>query len=118
MNIPDFIPEYIRNIDCLDLTLAGMVDLMCYPKEAIERATESLKNAIERNNGNPLNYPFKYFAKVAYNYCQDKSIKPDWTLKRKKTQTLGIKDSDPRENKKATSDPLPDVAPPMDDLEF
>lgn len=103
MNIPDFIPDFIRNISSLDLTVAGMIDLLSYPAEAIQRANVALMRATERN-GKPLDAPFKYFAKVAYNYCKDNNIQPDWGLRREKAEMMGIKDNDPRVHTQSTID--------------
>lgn len=63
-----FIPEVIKNIQSLRLTLAGQINLLAYPDEAIKYADANFKYSKE------IKDPFKFFCGIASKYVKENSL--------------------------------------------
>lgn len=61
--------KYIKG---LNLTDAGAIKLMAYPKEAFDYALESLQKSTV-----PIKQPFILFSKICFNYCREKGLFAD-----------------------------------------
>ncbi len=85
-----FIPKHIRDISLIELTIAGMVKLSAYPKEAVEWGEEQL---FYKNN---VKDPYGLLFKLLQDYCRREGLEPDWALVDSLKLRLGITGAEER----------------------
>ncbi len=83
------IPSYLIQIKSLQLTLAGILELSCFPEVVIKHADKIM-------SGKTVEKPLHYFIVIAHRYCKDRGIRPNYQYRDQMKRNFNIEESAPK----------------------